>query len=452
MSTAERAGLPAHALTLLSRIDEVPPVKTFVITTLQWFFVLMPSALISGMMVAPLLYAQPAQQMQVIQVIFIVSGIFQCLQVFLGHRLPIGVGPTSVLIIGVGAGLAYSLNAIFTSMILCGLAVCVLAALKTQHLLKKFFTFNIVLAVLLMLCFAITPLVLTLIIHPSQPSNPTDNLVFAILYTMFILGLAGLLKGMVRMLLMPIALVIGVIVYLVLFPYTVPAIDTTPFALPAGIAPTGLVFSLPLIIAFLFCYLTVLVVDFSAVESVELLLEPDRMDGRYRRGMAITGLSSVFASFFGGIGCANSSFSMNMIVSSRHSSRFPLVGSGLLFILLGASPAVISLLMATPPVVIACLFIYLLGGILASSAYLARERTGGIGYNSGLVIGIPLIFAILVSFLPVATKSVMNTRFEPVLANAFIVGVFTALVIEHIFFRGKAEMEETAHPEEKKTE
>lgn len=435
---------------LLSRIDDIPPRTTFFVTTLQWFFVLMPSALIAGMMVAPLLYPDPARQMQVIQVMFITTGIFQCLQVVAGHRLPIGFGPTSVLIIGVGAGLAYPLDAIFTSMIVCGLAVALLAALDVGRYLKKVFTFNIVLAVLLMLCFAITPLVLGLIIHPSEPSDPTANLAFAILFTMLILWLAGFLRGMARMLLMPVALVTGAVVYLLFFPYTVPAIDMTPVALPTGVAPTGFAFSLPLICAFFFCYLTVLVVDFSAAESVGLLLGPARMEERYRRGMAVTGLSSVAAAISGAIGGANSSFSMNMIVSSRQGSRYPLAGSGALFILMGLSPVAISLLMATPPVVIACLFIYLLGGILASSAYLAKERTGGIGYDSGLVIGVPLIFAILVSFLPVATKEVMNTRIEPVLANAFIVGVFSALVIEHVFFRGKAELEGTAGTEEKK--
>ena len=426
---------------LLSQIDEIPPVTNLVTATLQWFVILMPSALIYGMLVAPMLYSEPALQMQVIQAIFVVSGIFQILQVFMGHRLPIGVGPTAIIIIGVGAGLAYTTNAIFTSMILCGLAICGLAVLKAHHFLKKLFTFNIIVTVLLMSCFAVTPMILSLIIPKSPVENPTDYLIFAILFTLFMLGLSGFLKGMAKQLLLPIAMILGVILYVVIFPFSPPAISSAPFGLFTGIIPTGFDFSLPLLVAFLFCYFTVLVIDFSAAESIELSLKPEDMDSRFRRGMAVTGLSSVAAGFTGVIGCANSNFSLNVVLASRQASRYPLACAGILFIIIGCSPVIVSTLMAIPPVVIACLFIYLLGGMFAATLNLAKERSGGIGYNSGLVIGVALIFATLIAFLPVTTKTLMNTRLEPVLANSFIVGIFSALVIEHLFFRGQAEKE-----------
>jgi uracil permease len=435
---------------LLSQIDDVPGRSTLLVLALQWFIIMMPSALIYGMIVAPMLYHDPAQQIQVLQAIFVVSGIFQILQVYIGHRLPIGVGPTGILIIGVGAGLAFSTNAVFTSMILCGLIVCGLAAAKAHHFLKKMFTFNIILTALLLGCFAVTPMVLSLIITSPQLAHPADYLIFVILFTLFIIGLSGLLKGMAKQLLLPIVMVIGVLVYILVFPFTPPAISTVPLGLFTGIAPTGFEFSPWLIVAFFFCYFTLLVVDFSALESMELELEPAGMDKRFQRGMVVTGLSSVVAGFVGGIGCANSCFSMNIVQASRQGSRFPLAVSGLLFIIIGCSPMIISTLMAIPPVVIACLFIYLLGGMFAAAVNLAKERTGGINYNSGLVIGVSLIFAILIAFLPVATKTMMSERIEPFLANAFIIGIFSALVIEHIFFRGRAEKEERFEENEEK--
>jgi xanthine/uracil permease len=106
--------------------------------------------------------------------------------------------------------------------------------------------------------------------------------------------------------------------------------------------------------------------------------------------------------------------------------------------------------MAIPTIVIACLFIYLLGGMFAATVNLAKERTRGINYNSGLVIGVSLIFAILIAFLPVTTKDLMSTRIEPLLANAFIFGIFSALVIEHIFFLGQAEKEERHEEDEER--
>jgi xanthine/uracil permease len=427
---------------LLSQIDEMPQRATLLILALQWFIIMMPSTLIYGMIVAPMLYHDTAQQIQVLQAIFVVSGIFQILQVYFGHRLPIGFGPTGILIIGVGAGLAYSTNAVFTAMIICGLIVCGLAAIKAHHFLKKLFTFNIILTALLLGCFAVTPMILSLIIPSAQIAHPADYLIFVILFTLFIIGLSGIFKGMAKQLLLPIVMVIGVVLYMLVFPFTPPAISTVPFGLFTGISPTGFEVSPWLIVAFFFCYFTLLVVDFSALEAMELEIGPEGMDKRFQRGMVVTGLSSVAAGFVGAIGCANSCFSMNFVHASRQGSRYPLALSGLLFIIIGCSPLVISTLMAIPTVVIACLFIYLLGGMFAASVNLAKERTRGINYNSGLVIGVSLIFAILIAFLPVATKTMMNTRIEPLLANAFIIGIFSALVIEHIFFRGQAEKEE----------
>lgn len=426
---------------LLSRIDERPPLSSLITAMLQWFIVLMPSALIYGMIVAPMLYPDPVRQMQVLQVIFVVTGVCQILQVTIGHRLPIGTGPTGILIIGVGAGLAFSTNAIFTSMILCGIALGVLAALKAHHLLKRLFTFNIILTVLLMSCFAVSPMILTLIIPESSGVPATNYLIFAILFTLLILGLSCILTGLAKQLLLPGAIVLGVGMFMLFFPFTAPAISTEPFGLFTSIAPTALELSLPLLFAFLFCYFTLLVVDFSAVESIELFLSPPEMESRFRRGMAVTGLSSILAGFGGGIGCANSNFSMNVIRANRHASRYPLAGAGILFIVMGCSPLIMSTLMAIPALIIACLFIYLLGGLFAATLSLAKERSGGIGYNSGIVIGVSLIFAILIAFLPVTTKTLMSTRIEPVLANAFIVGIFSALIMEHIFFRGQAEEE-----------
>nr|WP_321351579.1 solute carrier family 23 protein [uncultured Methanoregula sp.] len=433
---------------LLSQIDEIPPAKTLAIASLQWFIILMPSALIYGMMIAPMLYSSPALQMQVIQAVFVVSGIFQILQVFIGHRLPIGVGPTAIIIIGVGAGLAYTTNAIFTAMAICGFAICCLAAVKAHHFLKKLFTFNIIVTVLLMGCFAVTPMIIGLIVPKSPVANPTDYLAFAILFTLFIIGLSGYLKGMAKQLLLPIAMLIGVVLYAVIFPFRIPAISPAPFGLFTGAMPTAFDFSLPLLVAFLFCFFTVLVIDFSAIESMELALRPPDMDRRFRSGMAVTGLSSIAAGFLGTIGCANSNFSMNVVLASRQGSRYPLAIVGLLFVVIGFSPVIVSTLMAIPTLVIACLFIYLLGGMFAATLSLAKERTGGIGYNSGLVIGVALIFATLIAFLPVTTKTLMNTQIEPVLANSFIVGIFSALVIEHLFFRGQAEQEIRIEAEE----
>lgn len=46
-------------------------------------------------------------------------------------------------------------------------------------------------------------------------------------------------------------------------------------------------------------------------------------------------------------------------------------------------------------------------------------------------MAIPLMMTVLVSFLPKAAVAAMPALLRPMLSNGFVVGVFTALLLEH---------------------
>jgi len=135
---------------------------------------------------------------------------------------------------------------------------------------------------------------------------------------------------------------------ILIFPFKAPATSTTPYWRFTGIAPIGLDISTLHLVAFLFCYLSHLVINFSAAGSIEQSLMPKGMDCRLRRVMAVTGPSSIVAGFAGDIGCGNLNFSMNVVLVSRQSSWYPRACSGIRFIIVAFSPAIISTLWRFP--------------------------------------------------------------------------------------------------------
>jgi hypothetical protein len=58
--------------------------------------------------------------------------------------------------------------------------------------------------------------------------------------------------------------------------------------------------------------------------------------------------------------------------------------------------------------------------------------------QDGLVVGMPLLVAVLVAFLPADAVSTFPPLIRPVAGNSFVMGVLAVLFLEHILFRQAA--------------
>ena len=59
----------------------------------------------------------------------------------------------------------------------------------------------------------------------------------------------------------------------------------------------------------------------------------------------------------------------------------------------------------------------------------------GFSLQTGLVIGLPLMLAIIISFLPANLLNTFPVILRPILGNGFVIGVLAVLFMEHLVTR-----------------
>jgi xanthine/uracil permease len=165
------------------------------------------------------------------------------------------------------------------------------------------------------------------------------------------------------------------------------------------------------------------------------LLKPPDMSGRITRGMIVTGLANMASGFLGVIGPVNFSLSPGVISSTGCASRFVLLPAAFLLLLLSFSPAVIGFIGNAPPVVIGSVLIYILCAQIAAGLMVVFESEKEFQFTSGLIIGLPILLGTIIAFLPAGIMNTFPSVLKPVLGNGFVVGVVTALILEHVIFR-----------------
>jgi xanthine/uracil permease len=175
--------------------------------------------------------------------------------------------------------------------------------------------------------------------------------------------------------------------------------------------------------------------DLGSIQSMNELLKPPDMSRRVTRGMIVTGLANMVSGFLGVIGPVNYSLSPGVISSTGCASRFVLLPAAFLLLLLSFSPAVIGFIGNVPPVVIGSVLIYIMCAQIAAGLMVVFESGKAFQFNSGLIIALPLLLGTIIAFLPVEIMNTFPTVLRPILGNGFVVGVFTALVLEHVIFR-----------------
>ena len=109
-------------------LDEIPPLTELILLGLQWFAIIVPVVIIVGKIVAGLHFSSLSDQIVYIQKIFFVTGISLLVQLLWGHRLPLVIGPATILLVGIAASHASGLSAIYTAIAIGGLVLFLLSA------------------------------------------------------------------------------------------------------------------------------------------------------------------------------------------------------------------------------------------------------------------------------------------------------------------------------------
>lgn len=418
-------------------LDDKPKLTELLIFGLQWLAVSIPAILIIGKVVGDL-HGGPI--VPYLQKLFLITAIILIVQIYLGHKLPLVIGPASVLLIGILASLDAGFGAINASILIGGIVLAAIAAMGLFKYLQRLFTPRVIVVVLILIAFTLAPVILDLTIDGGGTVSSTHAFSFALVFALILFIANGLLKGIWRSTLALWAIIFGSIAYVVIFG-SVPLLSEGASILAF---PTDFIGSLAMpdigtLTAFLICFLALAVNDLGSIESVGGILKADDMEGRVKRGVTVTGLGNAVSGLSGVIGSVNFSLSPGVIAATRCASRYALVPTGLALIAISMSPMALGYLGSIPGPVIGVVLAFVMAAQISAGLMMGQENSAVKTFDDGMIIGVPLLLGILVSFLPDAVASGFPAIIAPIVTNGFVVGIVTVLILEHLVYRKRSE-------------
>lgn len=416
-------------MNLKYKLDDKLPAAQMAMYAVQWF-ILGVAVVATSVFVAPveerLFYAQK---------LFAVMGVTGLIQVIWGHRMPLVVGPAAVLLVGVLSSLRAGADssAIYTSIAVGGVLVTLLSFGGVMRYVQRLFTPRIVVVILMLIAFTLSPVIANDLVFTTHPvDSRLFGLIFAPVGCIVMVVLNRTLRGVVKSLVIPIALVLGSVAYYAIYPT------------PGDVASVGgaeqrffiesVEFDWSLIVAFVICYIALLINDIGSIESLGRMLSIDGMDGRLKRGVRVTGVMNIVAGGMGVLGPVNYSMSPGVVASTGCASRRPLIWSTLLLVVCAFSPDLIWILINIPNPVIGVILLFLMGTQLAAGFEMLHSSRSVQTFADGLTLGLPLMVAMLFQLMP---HGVAPAVVEPLVGNGFAMGVVTVIIMEHVINRSK---------------
>ena len=407
-------------------IDDRMPAGQLAIYAIQWF-ILAVAVVATSVWIAP-----PEERLFFAQKLFGVMGIAGLIQLLFGHRMPLVVGPAAVLLVGVAASVraGSSTDAIYSSMAVGGALITLLTFGNVMHYVQRWFTPRIVVVILMLIAFTLTPVISNNLVFSV---HPTDSRLFGLIFAP--IGCLGrvilnrTLRGVGKSLVIPIALVVGSAAYYLIYPSPEAASTTASWR---GLFIGSFSLDWGLIIAFVICYIALLINDIGSIESLGAMLQTDNMPRRMKRGVRITGIMNIVSGAMGVLGPVNFSMSPGVIASTGCASRYALIPATVLLALCALSPDLIWVLINIPNPVIGVILLFLMGTQLAAAFEMLHSTKAVQSFADALTVGLPLMVAMLFTMMP---KGIAPAMLEPLVGNGFAMGVITVMLLEHVVNR-----------------
>lgn len=412
------------------------PIFPLLLYGLQWLLVTLPSILIIGAVVAQFHYDTLADQLFYTQRLFGVVGAALLVQILWGHRLPIVIGPASVLLIGILSSQGDKVSEIYTAIFIGGLLIFLLSFVKP--VLKQIpciFSSRIVIVILALIAFTLMPTIIRLLF--AGKLTPLGG---------FFLGLGGffalvlshkLLKGMWKATVVLWGLLLGSFVYYYILEIPLPLANREG-ELTASFFSFPLKIDVGILISFLFCYVALFINELGSIQGVAKAIGENQTHKATRKGVRFTGIANAVAGLLGVIGTVDFSFSPGIIMATACASRYALLPAGVALLLIAFFPGLLTIFLQIPPPVMGFVFLYLMTSQLAASLQMIPTTKSVTTFEEGLTLSIPILIAVLVAFLPDSVQEAIPALLRPILSNAFVMGVLAVLVLEHLVFGKKS--------------
>jgi xanthine/uracil permease len=189
-------------------LEDRPPFKETLIYGLQWLAVTIPAIIILGKILGSM-QGGIETEITYMQKLFAVVAVSLLAQIWKGHQLPLVIGPATVLLIGIMASQNSSPSAIYSSILICGVVLTILAISGLFAYLRRLFTPRVVAVILLLVAFTMLPVILQLISSSSGNVSSVRHLGFAFILIMLMFTGQHLLTGLWKSALILWAMIFG---------------------------------------------------------------------------------------------------------------------------------------------------------------------------------------------------------------------------------------------------
>lgn len=410
------------------KIDDRPALGAMSLYGLQWLMICIPVVLTSTF-VAP-----EGQTLFFTQKLFALMGITMIVNALWGHRLPLVAGPAAVLLMGVLAaqGQGSGSEAIYPSMAIGGAIIALLAAFGLMRRVQRIFTPRIVVAIVVLISFTMAKPIVGMIF--SDTEHQLLAMTFAVVTVVAMAVANNLLKGVWKSMVVIVAMILGSIFYYCItgFPKNFVTDSVAPQLFVGGVELNAGV-----VIAFIFCYIALFINQVGSVQSLGEFTGADGMERRQSRGMVVQGVMNVVGGVLGVVGPVDYSLSPGVVASTSCASRFTVIPAAVAMIVLAFIPDAVSVLLTIPQPVMGVVLLYLMATQVAAGLHLMQSSSAVVSFKDGLVLGIPIMFTVILSFAPADALSTIPSLLRPIVGNGFVMGIIIILLLEHLFLKDK---------------
>lgn len=406
-------------------LDDRLSTGSLLVYGLQWLMICIP-VVVTSSFIAP-----EGQTVLYTQKMFGIMGLTMVVQILFGHRMPLVAGPAAALLMCVIAAVGQGTEpeATYPSMIVGGIIISVIAISGLIDRLRVLFTPRVIVSILILLSITTTKPIVGMIFSDS---NTALALSFAIVCAVLMAVLNHVLSGIWKSSVVILAMILGSLFY-----YSVTSFPTdfVKDSVEGSLFLTPMKFDAGMILAFIFCYIALFINEVSSIEALGEFIEADGMPKRNRLGTFITGIMNVAAGACGVLGPVDYSLSPGLVASTQCASRHAVLPAAAAMVVLAFLPQAVSVLLTIPMPVMGMVLMYLMATQIAAGLNLSVAASATVTFRDGMIIGIPLLVDIVLSFAPAGALDAIHPLLRPIVGNGFVMGVIIVLLMEHVFLR-----------------
>ena len=409
-------------------LNDRPSFGAMFLYGLQWLMICIPVVLTSTFI------APEGQMLFFTQKLFAIMGVTMIVNSLWGHRMPLIAGPAAVLLMGVLAAATQGsgVQSIYPSMAVGGVLIALLAAFGLMKRVQSLFTPRIVVAIVVLISFTMVKPIVGMVF--AEQEHQMLAMIFALVLVVSMAVANNLLRGVWKSMVVIAAMILGSLFYyaVVGMPEKLVSDSAAPQLFVDGVEIDAGV-----IIAFIFCYVALFINQVGSVQSLGEFVGAGDMEQRQKRGMIVQGVMNVVSGAMGVLGPVDYSLSPGVVASTGCASRYTVLPAAVFMILLAFFPDVVALLLTIPQPVMGVVLLYLMATQVAAGLHLIEGTSAVRSFKDGLVLAIPIMFTLILSFAPQSALATIPSLLRPIVGNGFVMGIIIILLLEHIFLKDK---------------